>query len=540
MEALNTLQDCLKNTKNIMRILGKMKSCGINVRDWQHLYKTIFHAICIGDICKGLSKDMHIIQEINETFSKELLSLGNLIKHIIDFEESAFLQHFVVKTGVDEELDERKRTFDGIPNLMTKVAQSELSKLNRSITKCSVTYLPQLGYLLNLPLTDDMKEAGNYYIDPLLEFKFMADEVVYYKSAGTQELDDQLGDLQCDIRDQETQIMHRLQDTILQYSEVLHKVIQLSAELDCLLALATSAKELNLVCPELLPREQDVLYIEEGRHLLQELCVAQFVSNTSHLSTEEGKMRILTGPNASGKSVYMKQVGLIVYMAHIGSFVPAVSAKISIKSGIYTRIHTRETVSVPLSTFMIDLNQIVTSVNNADETALVIIDEFGKGTSATDGLALLASVLQFWSDENNQRPMVLVSTHFHQIRKTVSPSSYVKYQTLDVMHGEDEELVFLYSLKEGYVEYSYAAHVARSVGIQADIVQRAKEITDCILKEQPIAKKNHPYKQREEEELIKIADEFLTMDLSDENVIGLFIRRLCEEINEASATEVEE
>jgi len=148
-----------------------MRSAGASLPDWKNVYKTIFNAICIGDICKGLPQDIQIIKEISAGFSKELFHMANLIKTIVDFEESSNVNHFVVKEGVDDELDEKKRKFDGIPYLMTQVAREELNKLDRSINKCSVTYLPQLGYLLNIPLTEEMKESDNYNVDEGLEFK---------------------------------------------------------------------------------------------------------------------------------------------------------------------------------------------------------------------------------------------------------------------------------------------------------------------------------------------------------------------------------
>lgn len=171
VEVMLALQDALKSTKNVMLILSKMRSTCVSLLDWQNIYKTVFNAICIGDICKGLPQDLDVVQKISTRFSTDLLHVANLIKQIVDFEESAFSNHFVVREGIDAELDEKKRTFDGIPHLMTLIAQEELSKLNTSITKCSVTYFPQLGYLLNIPITEEMKRTGDYDIDPSLEFR---------------------------------------------------------------------------------------------------------------------------------------------------------------------------------------------------------------------------------------------------------------------------------------------------------------------------------------------------------------------------------
>ncbi|XP_065657265.1 mutS protein homolog 5 isoform X6 [Hydra vulgaris] len=525
VEIVVALQDALKNTKNILRILSKMKTTSISLNDWQTLYKTLFNAVCIADICKQLPQDIGVVNKICETFTDKLLHIANLMKQIIDFEESLHINHFVVKEGVDSQLDEKKRTFDGIPYLMTQVAHKELNRLTESITKCSVTYLPQLGYLLNIPLTDEMKLSRNYDIDKNLEFKFATDESVYYKSSGTEELDLKVGDIQCEIRDHETTIMHRLQDVILEHTGTLINVVEVSAELDCILALTSAAKEFNFVCPEIVNDVENVTDIKGGRHPLQEMCVNQFVVNDTKISQSEGKMIILTGPNASGKSVYMKQVGIIVYLVHIGSFVPADSAVISIKDGIYTRIHSQESVSIPLSTFMIDLNQISVAVNRATQKSLVIIDEFGKGTASIDGVALLSSTLLYWLQDEINCPSILVSTHFHSIKQLLPSSPIIKYQTMEVIEN-DGDLIFLYHLKDGYANYSYACYTARSAGIPEDLICRTLKVIEQCQKNEPITKMSLQSPDQIER-MNKTAQALIDLDIENSDIID-FLNNIAE------------
>ncbi|XP_023239367.1 mutS protein homolog 5-like isoform X4 [Centruroides sculpturatus] len=405
VEVVYNLQNCLKNIKYIPRILSHMLNSHASVNDWKALYK------------------------ITETFTTDLCRISSLINKIIDFQESDNQNHFVVKPGVDERLDYKKRTYNGLPDFMTKVAQKELEKLSSEIQECSVIYLPQLGYLLAIPLTEKMKTEECYDI-PGLEFIFFSNNVVHYKSANTKELDSLLGDTQCEITDHETRIMHKLQNVILEASNVLLNVMNYSAELDCLISLALIAKEFNYIRPEI--TRDGILHIVKGRHPLQEHCVSSFVPNDTMSGGKYGKVKLLTGPNASGKSVYLKQVALIVYLAHIGSFVPAEMAKITIIDHIFTRIHTVESISVGLSTFMIDINQMSVALHYATSNSLVIIDEFGKGTEAMDGLALLASSLQFWLKENVNCPHCFVSTHFHSLLNIVNSSEQLCYQVSQI------------------------------------------------------------------------------------------------------------
>ncbi|MBN3297005.1 MSH5 protein, partial [Amia calva] len=174
-------------------------------------------------------------------------------------------------------------------------------------------------------------------------------------------------------------VMTALQCKVLERSPCLYQALEYCAQLDCLIAMAMAAREHGYCRPAL--SSEPRIRITEGRHPLVELCTGVFVSNPTLSSETEGKVKILTGPNSSGKSIYLKQVGLIVFMALIGSSVPAAEAEIGLIDGIYTRMQSRESVSVGLSTFIIDLNQMAFALNNSTGNSLALIDEFGKGTN---------------------------------------------------------------------------------------------------------------------------------------------------------------
>ncbi|EDO48759.1 predicted protein [Nematostella vectensis] len=475
IDLIASLQDCLKNVKNVSvrlyitkrelkvksvpRILVRMKTAQASITDWQALYKTVYNAMYIADLCRTIPSEIAIAKKITVLVTQDLHNIASLINTIIDFDDSTEQNRFVVKPGVDPALDERKRTYNGLPDFMTKVARKELNKLNPSIVECNVIYLPQLGYLLAVPRTTKMKEEKDFEMDGL-DFVFLSNNMVYYKSAST--------------RDHETAIMHRLQSTILERTKVLLDVMECTAELDCLISLAVSARENNYVCPEI--TSKSILHITGGMHPLQELCVSQFVPNDTAINEDSGRVVILTGPNASGKSVYLKQVGLIVFLAHIGSFVPAESAIIGVTDRLFTRIHTRETVSVGLSTFMIDLNQVASAIQSATDKSLVLIDEFGKGTATVDGLSLLCATLRHWLASSSKCPKTLVSTHFHSlIRQKLLPDiPILRFQTTEVIQ-DGKELVFLYHLVDGHAKTSYASHIAALAGMPEHLVKRGTE-----------------------------------------------------------------
>lgn len=209
------------------------------------------------------------------------------------------------------------------------------------------------------------------------------------------------------------------------------------------------------------------------------------VSAASEKTTPEGPtMLMLTGPNYSGKSVYLKQIALIVYMAHIGSFVPAEAAFIGITDKILTRIATRETVSHSQSAFMVDLQQVSLALNLATPRSLVVIDEFGKGTSASDGAGLACGIFEYLLDLGPARsPKVLAATHFHEIfesgylrERPHLQFAHMEIRTDDTVDTVKDQIVYLYNLCEGRSNTSFGTHCAAMNGIAPYIVAKAEEL----------------------------------------------------------------
>ncbi|GAB6032235.1 MutS protein msh5 [Chamberlinius hualienensis] len=418
--------------------------------------------------------------------------------------------------------------YTNLPELMFDVARNELSMLSADIKECSVAYLPQIGYLLSISMTERMRSTSNYEL-PNLTFMFTSNNCVYYKSRYTAELDLSLGDTLNDIYDLELQIMLKLQSEVLNNCHVMVDVMKYSAQLDCLIAMAKVAKEFDYVQPSV--NHSDFISIKNGRHPLQELRTTMFVPNDIVSGGSEGsKLLVLTGPNSSGKSVYLKQVALIVFMAQIGSYVPAEEAVIGVVDAIFTRMYTSESVSIGLSSFMVDVNQISLAVRHATQHSLVIIDEFGKGTSATDGIALLAATLNFWINQRNQCPHVFVSTHIYGVIKWLQQSPVLSFKTFDTML-EGEELVYLFRLVEGIGRISYASQVAKKAGFTQEDYLRSLEVTKALCESKPIPARSDFFEnvyRRANQEVVH----FLQLDLNDEKEVNNFFELLRNELDD--------
>lgn len=287
---------------------------------------------------------------------------------------------------------------------------------------------------------------------------------------------------------------------VLEYEDLLVAASDVCGELDCFVALAKGAGRYNLVPPRM--TTDNIIEIVGGRHLLQELTVRSFVANDTLLEGGVGtegessdhqptpradrpipSTLLMTGPNYSGKSVYLKQVAIIVYMAHIGCYVPADSATIGITDKILTRIATRESVSRNQSAFLVDLQQVALAMTLATRRSLVLIDEFGKGTSSTDGAGLLCGALQHFLESGTERPKVISATHFHEILEEglLMNNSALAFGHMEVRIDKEaleieQQVTYLYTYAPGKSVSSFGTCCAAMNGIDPVVVQRADEL----------------------------------------------------------------
>ncbi|XP_029694051.1 mutS protein homolog 5 isoform X1 [Takifugu rubripes] len=516
-DALSTLQSLLRNISNIPMLLRRMSLSHTRVSNWQSLYKTVYSAVCIRDKVRNLPQSIQLFRDISEGLSDDLNYIASLINRIVDFEASIAENRFTIRANVHPAIDEKKRKMMGLSDFLTDVARRELEQLDTRVTSCCVIYIPLIGFLLSLPRLPSMVEKEDFEIQGL-DFMFLSEDRLHYRSQRTKELDSLLGDLHCDIRDMETAVMTQLQNSILGRSASLYKVLDLIAELDCLMAMSSASQEYGYTSPKLTNHKR--ITVMEARHPLLELCSPVFVPNSFRSLDSQGRVKVITGPNSSGKSIYLKQVGLIVFMALIGSDVPAKEAEVGLVDGIYTRMQSRESVSVGLSTFMIDLNQMAQALNSSTGNSLVLIDEFGKGTNTVDGLSLLAASISHWLKKAAvDVPHVLIATNFHSLLQLgLLPSSgFLSLLTLETAVDGDE-LVFLYQLKEGICQSSYAANIATLAGLPPSLVQRGVEVSELHRTGKPIKRIDTASTDEQANRCRFVVEKFLSLDLDDKDL----------------------
>ncbi|RHZ76807.1 hypothetical protein Glove_192g13 [Diversispora epigaea] len=531
LEISNQLASCLKHIKNIPKIIEKMKG-KLNVKDWQY-------ALQVNDRHIELRRvdNVKILDRIKEIFVvSDLKDIGSNINDVIDFDESVKENRIVIKPHIDEELDHMKRTYDGLDDFLSEVAREISTTIPTEFASTlNVIYFPQLGYLITVPLKPEWKEEQDFQINGLY-YQFSTATIVYYKNDKMRELDEYLGDIHGLIVDREIETVQKLQDRTLEHVPLLLNASTVCSELDCYLSLAESARRYGYRRPFL--TEENILMIEKGRHPLQELCVDAFVTNDTQLVGGRGiinekdeensiitnnsynSVMLLSGANYSGKSVYLKQVALITYMAHIGSFVPAGSATIGLTDKIFTRVQTRETISKIQSAFMIDLQQISIGLRNSTSRSLLIFDEFGKGTGSTDGLdgaGLFCGVMEHLLKRGRNCPKVIAATHFHEIfeNNLLSNSLPITLVTMEIVRDDnDEELTFLYRLVPGRSTSSWGTFCATIAGIPNHVVQRARQLSQLFSRYESISPQfNDDREHRSYATCELIARKFLELDL---------------------------
>jgi DNA mismatch repair protein MSH5 len=307
------------------------------------------------------------------------------------------------------------------------------------------------------------------------------------------------------VSDEEIEVMMALAAAVLEHEEAILSASELFGELDSMLALALAAEKYNWTAPTM--TSSNVIDIVGGRHPLQELLVPSYIPNDCVMAGGCGtggmeehneatknrrkspppSMLILTGPNNSGKSVYMRQVALIVYLAHTGSYVPATRATIGITDRILTRIATRETVVNDESAFLVDLKQAAFSMNFATRRSLLLIDEFGKGTTAESGSALFAAYLTYFLDLGMEKPKVLAGTHFHEVfeKGIIRAGKDVAFAHMDVRldpEAEDPEdqVTFLFRLLPGRGSSSLGVLCAAMNDVPSSVISRAQAIVALL------------------------------------------------------------
>lgn len=272
----------------------------------------------------------------------------------------------------------------------------------------------------------------------------------------------------------ESKLYGEIKNYLLSYIDEFSEIAKAIAMADCLISLATVAAERNYARP-IVSSKINHIKIEAGRHPVVEALLSgtAFSANDTLLDDSDNRTMLITGPNMAGKSTYMRQVAIITLMAHIGSFVPAKSAEISIIDRIFTRVGASDDLAFGQSTFMVEMNEVSNIINNATDKSLIILDEVGRGTSTYDGMSIAGSIIEYLS--KHLKAKTLFSTHYHELTDMEGRIDGVKNYRVMVKEW-DGDIVFLHKIARGSANKSFGIEVAKLSGLPSEIIDRAKEI----------------------------------------------------------------
>jgi DNA mismatch repair protein MutS len=372
-----------------------------------------------------------------------------------------------IASGISEELDElRKILYNGKEYLADLQArESERT----GITSLKVSFNNVFGYYIEVRNTHKDKVPPEWIRKQTLVSaeRYITEELKEYESKilGAEEK----------IIALETKLFTDLVLAILEFIPPIQLDSSLIARLDCLQSFAVIALENDYVRPVL--NDSRTLEVSEGRHpvIEKQLPVGEsYVPNDMILDTEDQQIIILTGPNMSGKSALLRQTALIVLMAQTGCFVPAKAANIGMVDKIFTRVGASDNISLGESTFMVEMNETASILNNLSDRSLVLLDEIGRGTSTYDGISIAWAMVEYLH-ENKLRAKTLFATHYHELNEMENSFSRIKNYNVSIKELNNK-VIFLRKLKKGGSEHSFGIHVARMAGMPRSVVTRADEI----------------------------------------------------------------
>jgi DNA mismatch repair protein MutS len=394
----------------------------------------------------------------------------------------------IIQTGYHKELDQLRDIQANGHHWLKKLQEQEIQQTG--IPSLKIGFNKVFGYYIEITKTH-LKSAPQHYIrkQTLVNAeRFITPELKEYE--------DKILTAQDKIVKIENELVKELRLDILRKSVPLHALCDAIATIDAVSSLTVLSRNPGYICPTI--NHSSNLIIEDGRHpVVEQTILDSFTPNDVHLNCKDDHLVILTGPNMSGKSTYIRQVAILVIMAQMGSYLPAAAAQIGIVDKIFTRIGAHDDIAKGQSTFMVEMNETADILNNLTERSLVILDEIGRGTSTYDGLSLawaLAEHLQ------QTKARTLFATHFHELTALAQDFSGVKNYNVAVKEWE-EEIIFLHKIVPGGTDDSYGIYVAKLAGIPDSIISQAKKILTKLELKQDIRDHADTRKNSQERQL---------------------------------------
>ncbi|MBS1493524.1 MAG: DNA mismatch repair protein MutS [Bacteroidetes bacterium] len=460
----------LKSVADLERLLSKISTGRAVARDILQL------KISLKNISEVKKKLEGFTSEAIKRIKKNIVDIPELVTKIDACINDNFIagndSYGVINKGYHKELDEIK---DILTNGKTWMENYQSQERRRTgINSLKVEFNKVFGYYIMITKANMDKAPADYTRKQTLV------NAERYITEELKEYEDKILNAEEKISGIESKIFLELRDFILSFSDDIQKNAVIIATLDALISFAEVSELYYYTKPEI--NDSEVLEIVDGRHpVIERLLPAgeKYISNDTFVDTTENQILILTGPNMSGKSSYLRQVGLIVLLAQIGCFVPAKSAKIGLVDKIFTRVGASDNIAKGESTFLVEMHEAANITNNATTKSLILLDEIGRGTSTYDGISIAWAMTEFFHENPNVRAKTLFATHYHELNSLADTYKRIKNYRVEVKEYNDK-VIFLRKITEGTADHSYGIQVAQMAGLPDSITKRAKEILKIL------------------------------------------------------------
>ncbi|MEO8513729.1 MAG: DNA mismatch repair protein MutS [Ignavibacteria bacterium] len=479
------LTGLFKNIGDLERLISKIATARAVARDLINLKYSLKN---IGAVKLELSKaEAKTLKDINNNL-KELNDLVELIDVSINEDSSIQMESkIIIKPGYNKELDELRNILNSGEAWMENYQRKERERTK--INSLKVSYNRVFGYYIEISKANLVKADG-------VEGYIRKQTLVNAERFITQELkeyEEKILTANEKIAALESKLFADVREKVVEYANDIQMNAAMIGIIDVLLGFAEIAKLNKYTKPEL--NEGDSLDITEGRHpVIEQLLPAgeKFVPNDTSLDPTDTQVIIITGPNMSGKSSYLRQVGLIVLLAQIGSFVPAKKAKIGICDRIFTRVGAMDNIARGESTFLVEMQESANILNNLSPKSLVLLDEVGRGTSTYDGISIAWAITEYIHENPKAKAKTLFATHYHELNALASLYPRIKNSRVEVKEVGDK-IIFLHRINEGTADHSFGIHVAQMAGLPDIVTKRAREILGNLEKREERARRKDEF-----------------------------------------------
>jgi len=476
-ETGNEILSHLKQIGDLERLISKVAVGRINPREMNQLKKALKNTLPIKDILRNSSSDS--LRKLSDQINACEFLLEKIERELQEDAPMLIHQGGIIKDGVDPNLDEYRGLANTGKDYLLALQQRELQKTG--ISSLKVAFNKVFGYYL---------EVTNVHKDKVPQEWIRKQTLVNaerYITPELKEYEEKILNAEERMTSIEQKYFTALVQDASEYVTQIQQNAGILATVDCLLSFARIAKSNDYCKPKI--ADTDTLEIKDGRHPVIEKQLTlgeEYVPNDVYLDNESQQIIIITGPNMAGKSALLRQTALIVLMAQMGSFVPASYARIGIIDKVFTRVGASDNLSKGESTFMVEMTETASILNNLSDRSLVLMDEIGRGTSTYDGISIAWSIVEYLHNNPKSRAKTLFATHYHELNQLAEDFPKIKNYNVSVKEVGNK-VIFLRKLKEGGSEHSFGIHVAQMAGMPNPIVLRAAEIMKHLEKDKAMS-----------------------------------------------------